>query len=126
MWLADDGEDHAVGRALGGQIGRGQGLESRAVAPVDDHRAAVAAGRWEEVGGGCALVGVGEGAEQDGARRDSLDARDRRPLELVSWASSTVRRAGGVSGVTTPPMVVTMMLRVNVPARLLGVRVAAE
>ena len=54
-------EDHAVGRAGGGDGGDGQGRRGRAVAPVDHDRA----GGGGEVGDGRGLVGVGEGAEQD-------------------------------------------------------------
>ena len=53
----------AVGGADGGEVAGGQGLWRRAVAPVDDDEP-VPRG---VVGDGRGLVGVGEGAEQDGA-----------------------------------------------------------
>ena len=67
-----DGPDDTVGRADGGEVGGGQGLWRRAVAPVDHDRA----GRGGVVGDGRGLVGVDEGPEQDGARRAPLNSGD--------------------------------------------------
>ena len=60
-----DGVDHAVGRADGGEVGGGKVCGSRAVAPVDDHGEPPPAVKSATVD---ALVGVGEGPEQDGGR----------------------------------------------------------
>ena len=77
--------------------------------PQFDHGGAGGGG---EVGDGRPLVGVGEGAEQDGAGVviPSMPVISV-PLELESGASSTVA-VPGVSMVVTPPEVVTLILTV--------------
>ena len=93
----------------GSEVGGRQGLGSRAVAPV---RPPVEPAGGGEVGDGRALVGVGEGAEQDGAARDALDAGDLGAVGAGELGIEDVA-VPGVRAVVTPPNVVMLMLTVK-------------
>ena len=118
-----DGEDHAVGRADGGEVGGGQGLRGGAVTPVDHGRAAAPVVKSATVAPWLASVKVPSRTVP--VVIPSMPVISV-PLELVSWASRTVRRArrAGQRGGHTAQGGDVDADRVRRP--FLGVRVAAE